>query len=90
MINISHVKCCTRVLSLIVLDGLFEIDKSILKLRDVVKYIDGYDFTFTKFNEAVKDSNFVFSNKLRLDVITRWNAVHLMIYRALEVKDPIY
>ncbi|KAB2611168.1 hypothetical protein D8674_019200 [Pyrus ussuriensis x Pyrus communis] len=49
-----HVRCCAHVLNLIVQDGLKEIDSSVVKIRECIKYIKGSEARKLKFCECVR------------------------------------
>jgi hypothetical protein len=46
-----HVHCGAHVLNLIVQEGLKVIDKSVSKIREIVKYIKGSEIRICKFEE---------------------------------------
>lgn len=76
-------------MNLIVRKGLEFVDESVVKLREVVKYIDGYDSRLCQFEQAVVDTECVFNGKLSLDVVTRWNATYTMLQKSLQTKPAL-
>ncbi|GMI66348.1 DAYSLEEPER [Hibiscus trionum] len=84
-----HIRCATHILNLIVQKGLKVIDSSVIKLREIVKFIDSSDSRLCCFDSAINDCGSDFSGKLVLDVPTRWNSTYLMLRRALEAKHAI-
>jgi hypothetical protein len=49
-----HVRCCVHILNLIVMEGLKELDESILKVRNAVKYVKSLPSRFEKFKGCVE------------------------------------
>ncbi|XP_016649675.1 PREDICTED: zinc finger BED domain-containing protein RICESLEEPER 2-like [Prunus mume] len=79
-----HVRCCAHILNLIVQDGLKEIDSSVIKIRECIKYIKGSEGRKQKFYECVAQVGIMGSKKgLRQDVPTRWNSTYTMLESAL-------
>ncbi|CAL8176331.1 unnamed protein product [Prunus armeniaca] len=79
-----HVRCCAHILNLIVQDGLKEIDSSVTKIRECVKYIKGSEARKQKFYDCVAQVGIVGSKRgLRQDVPTRWNSTYTMLDSAL-------
>ncbi|CAL2238759.1 unnamed protein product [Prunus armeniaca] len=79
-----HVRCCAHILNLIVQDGLKEIDSSVIKIRECLKYIKGSEGRKQKFYECVVQVGIMGSKKgLRQDVPTRWNSTYTMLESAL-------
>ena len=79
-----HVRCYAHILNMIVQDGLKEIDSSVIKIRDCIKYIKGSEGRKQKFYECVLQVG-IMGNKrgLRQDVLTRWNSTYTMLENAL-------
>lgn len=78
-----HVKCCAHILNLIVKEGLKEVDVSIEKVRECVKYVKGSPSRKKKFVECVVHTFLDSKRSLKQDVPTRWNSTYLMISSAL-------
>ena len=74
-----HMRCCAHTLNLIVEEGLKEIDASVAKVREAVRYVKSSpnrNQTFRSFMERLgMESN----SLLCLDVPTRWNSTYLML-----------
>ncbi|KAL5573655.1 hypothetical protein UlMin_023252 [Ulmus minor] len=81
--NFFHLRCCVHILNLIVQDGLKEIESSIEKIRESVKYVKGSQVRRQKFLECVRLISMGGKRGLRQDVATRWNSTYLMLDSAL-------
>ncbi|XP_052209308.1 zinc finger BED domain-containing protein RICESLEEPER 2-like [Diospyros lotus] len=78
-----HLRCRAHVLNLVVQEGLKEIDDSIHKVRESIKYVRGSQVRKQKFLECVKFLSLNAKKGLRQDVPTRWNSTYLMLESAL-------
>lgn len=78
-----HIRCCAHILNLIVQEGLKEIDDSVKKVRESIKYVKGSQGRKQKFLECVKQVSLNNSKGLRQDVPTRWNSTYLMLEGAI-------
>ncbi|XP_062003222.1 zinc finger BED domain-containing protein RICESLEEPER 2-like [Rosa rugosa] len=85
--KIFHVRCSAHVLNLMVQDGLTEIQKIILNIRESVKYFKMSPSRLHKFVEIVKQLQLPTSKRLILDVPTRWNSTYAMLEAALVFKE---
>ena len=68
-----HMRCCAHILNLIVGDGMRDIDASIVKVREAVRYVKfspNRNQTFMGFVERLGIDS---KSLLCLDVPTRWN-----------------
>ncbi|KAA8538150.1 hypothetical protein F0562_027758 [Nyssa sinensis] len=74
-----HIRCCAHILNLIEQEGLKEIDGSVDKIRECVKYVKGSQSRKKKFMECVAQVSLDSSKALRQDVPTRWNLTFLML-----------
>ncbi|KAM3304009.1 hypothetical protein P3S67_015041 [Capsicum chacoense] len=74
-----HVRCMAHILNLIVQDGLKEIDKSVKRVRQVVKYVKQSATRVKKFKECCEFQLITCKKSLCLDVPTRWNSTYLML-----------
>ena len=74
-----HIRCCAHILNLIVQEGLKDMDASVLKIRESVKYIKGSQSRKEKFKECVAQVALEKKKGLRQDVPTRWNSTYLML-----------
>lgn len=78
-----HVRCCAHILNLIVQEGLKEIDSSIGKIRESIKYVRGSQGRKQKFLDCVAQVSLECKRGLRQDVPTRWNSTFLMLDSAI-------
>ncbi|XP_025670227.1 zinc finger BED domain-containing protein RICESLEEPER 2-like [Arachis hypogaea] len=79
-----HMQCCAHILNLIVKDGLKEIDDSIAKIRDAVKYVRSSNLRLTRFKACNAQENIPHKNLVCIDVETQWNSTYLMLVAALK------
>ncbi|CAH1450987.1 unnamed protein product [Lactuca virosa] len=84
-----HVRCCARILNLIVQDGLKELDEAVKKVRECVKYCKGSQNRKNAFLRVVQHVGLNSSRGLRQDVSTRWNSTFLMLDNALFYKKAL-
>ena len=52
-----YMRCCTHILNLIVQDGLKDLNESIVKVRNVVRYVKSSPNRFEKFKACVEKEN---------------------------------
>ena len=52
-----HMRCCAHILNLIVQDGLKDLNESIVKVRNVVRYVKSSPNRFEKFKVCVEKEN---------------------------------
>ncbi|KAL4315694.1 hypothetical protein AHAS_Ahas15G0210700 [Arachis hypogaea] len=71
-----HMRCCAHILNLIVKDGLKDIDDSIAKIRDAVKYVRSSNSRLTRFTACNAQENIPHMSLVFLDVETRWNLIN--------------
>ena len=79
-------RCCAHILNLIVGDGIREIDASIAKVREAVRYVKSLlnrNQTFVGFVERLGIES---KSLLCLNVPTRWNSTYLMLETAQKFK----
>ncbi|XP_061373411.1 zinc finger BED domain-containing protein RICESLEEPER 2-like [Gastrolobium bilobum] len=81
-----HLRCCAHVLNLIVQEGLKEVDESMVKVRESIKYVKGSQARKQKFLDCVGHSSLGSKRGLRQDVPTRWISTFLMLDNALFYK----
>ncbi|KAI0495437.1 hypothetical protein KFK09_021738 [Dendrobium nobile] len=72
-----------HIVNLIVQDGLKEIDSSVIKIRESIKYVKGSQVRKQKFVECIKQSCLEGKRGLRQDVPTRWNSTFIMLDSAI-------
>ncbi|KAH0650464.1 hypothetical protein KY284_030376 [Solanum tuberosum] len=74
-----HVRCMAHILNLIVQDDFKEIDPSIKRVRQMVKYVRSSSTRTRNFLKCVEMQNIECDKMLSLDVPTRWNSTYLML-----------
>lgn len=52
-----HVRCCAHILNLIVQDGLKEIDVSVDRIREYVKYVKGFQVRKVMFTQCIAQTS---------------------------------
>ncbi|WCJ21262.1 hypothetical protein M5689_003428 [Euphorbia peplus] len=80
-------RCSTHILNLIVQDGLKEIDDSIVKIRESIKYVNGSQARKVKFLECVSLCTLDTTRGLKQDVPTMWNSTFKMLDSAIYYKN---
>ena len=75
-------RCIAHVLNLVVNDGLKDMDESIVKVKDCVRYIRNSPQRLYKFKELAALVGIESQKSLCLDVPTRWNSTFLMLETA--------
>ncbi|KAL6521245.1 hypothetical protein OROGR_017814 [Orobanche gracilis] len=76
--SLFHVRCCAHILNLIVQDGLKEIDCSVDRIRDCVKYVKGSQVRKVKFTRCVSQTSLDSKKALVQDVPTRKFAIWII------------
>ena len=77
-----HMRCCAHILNLIVGESLKEINASVAKVREAVRYVKlspNRSQIFRSFMERVGMES---KSLLSLDVPTRWNSTYIMLETA--------
>ena len=74
-----HMRFCAHILNLIVVEGLKEVEDSIMKVRSAVKYVKSSPARFEKFKVCIEREQLAFKGLLCLDVPTRWNSTFFML-----------
>ena len=87
--ELLHMRCCAHILNLIVQDGLKDLNESIVKVRNVVRYVKSSLNRFEKFKACVEKEKIQSKSLLCLDVSTRWNSTYLMLESAQKVRGCI-
>ncbi|KAI8542728.1 hypothetical protein RHMOL_Rhmol08G0161800 [Rhododendron molle] len=78
-----HVRCCAHILNLVVREGLKDVDVSIARVRNIVRYVRSSPQRYAKFRSCCDKEKIVSKLVPCLDVATRWNATYFMLERAL-------
>ena len=81
-----HMRCASHILNLVVKEGLKYLDKSIVKIRTLVKYCKASPSRMQKFLACVAEEKLESKSMLCLDVETRWNSTYLMLESAIKFK----
>ncbi|XP_058189242.1 zinc finger BED domain-containing protein RICESLEEPER 2-like [Rhododendron vialii] len=79
-----HMRCCAHILNLIVVEGLKDTSESILRVRDVVRYVRSSPQRMETFNKCVEKEKIKSKQTVCLDVCTRWNSTYLMLEVAIK------
>ncbi|KAG6722721.1 hypothetical protein I3842_03G174000 [Carya illinoinensis] len=74
-----HMRCTTHILNLIVSEGLKDVDDSIVRVRNLIKYVKSSPQRLATFKSCVDRSKVQCSSFLTLDVPTGWNSTFLML-----------
>jgi hypothetical protein len=74
-----HMRCVAHIINLIVMEGLKEIDISVKRVRESVKFIKGGTSRFARFKKCAELAKVQSKVFLKLDVCTRWNSTYLML-----------
>ncbi|XP_074568451.1 zinc finger BED domain-containing protein RICESLEEPER 2-like [Curcuma longa] len=74
-----HMRCITHIINLIVVDGLKDVNQSVIRVRNAIKYVKQSPSKFSKFKECVEIEKIESKHLLCLDVSTRWNSTFLML-----------
>ncbi|KAF7149324.1 hypothetical protein RHSIM_Rhsim03G0053600 [Rhododendron simsii] len=74
-----HMRCCAHILNHIVVEGLKDTSESILRVRDVVRYVKSFPQRMETFNKCVEKEKITSKQTVYLDVCTRWNSIYLML-----------
>ncbi|KAL4293436.1 hypothetical protein AHAS_Ahas18G0127900 [Arachis hypogaea] len=81
-----HMRCCAHILNLIVKDGLKEIDDSITRIRNAVKYVKSSPMRCESFKACIERESINYKGVVSLDVETRWNSTYLMLEAAFKLR----
>lgn len=81
--ELFHVRCSAHILNLVVQDGLKDIDDSVEKIRECVKYVKDSQGRKDGFSKSVKQTSLYLKKSLVQDVPTRWNSTFMMLSNAL-------
>ncbi|CAH9080019.1 unnamed protein product [Cuscuta epithymum] len=79
-----HVRCCCHILNLIVQDGLSELNKEVVSIRNAIKFIKSSPARLENFRKFAVLEGFDKSANVGMDVCTRWNSTYNMLERGLK------
>lgn len=82
--ELLHMRCCAHIFSLIVREGLKDIDDSIVRIRSAVHYIRSSPTRLKQFKSCIELENIEYKSLIYLDVETRWNSTYMMLEAALK------
>ncbi|XP_023918455.2 zinc finger BED domain-containing protein RICESLEEPER 2-like [Quercus suber] len=94
-----HMRCCAHILNLIVGDDLKEIDVSIARVREAMRYVKSSPNRNQTFRSIMEKLGIESKCLLSLDVPTRWNSTYLMldiaenfekVFLRMDFKDDSY
>nr|XP_023872413.1 zinc finger BED domain-containing protein RICESLEEPER 2-like [Quercus suber] len=74
-----HMRCCAHILNLIVGEGLKEIDASVSKVREAVRYVKSSPNRSQIFRSFMETLGMESKSLLSQDVPTRWNSTYIML-----------
>jgi hypothetical protein len=66
-----HVRCSAHILNIIVHEGLKDVDDSIIKIREIVKYVKSSPQRLALFKSCAERKSIECNASLKLDVSTR-------------------
>lgn len=81
-----HVRCLAHIVNLIVKSGLKCMEKSVVSIRNAVRYVRSSPSRLNAFKECVKKDELESKKVCVLDVPTRWNSTFIMLDTAIELK----
>ena len=79
-----HVRCCAHILNLNVSDILKDLHVSIIRIRNVVKYVRSCPARLQIFKGFAKEDKMSTKNCLTMDVPTQWNSTFTMLNGAIK------
>lgn len=75
-----QVWCVAHILNLLAVEGLEEVDESILKVQNLVRYVKAFPQRLGQFTALVKQLDIPLSSSmLCLNVFTTWNSTYIML-----------
>jgi hypothetical protein len=74
-----HVWCCAHIINLIMHEGLKDVDDSIVRIRNMMKYVKGSPQRSAIFKSYAERKTIGYHASLVLDVPTRWNSTYMML-----------
>ena len=94
-----HVRCCAHIVNLIVCTRLKDIDDSMVKIRNAVRFVRSSPSRLPVFNQCVERLKIESKKSVCLDVVTRWNSTYMkldaadkfdVVFMRLKEIDPRY
>ncbi|KAF7812886.1 zinc finger BED domain-containing protein RICESLEEPER 2-like [Senna tora] len=85
--ELLRMRCCAHILNLIVMDGLKDVNDSILKIRNAVRYVRSSPSRLQKFKTCAEAEKIECKSLVSLYVCTRWNSTYLMLESSLKFKS---
>ncbi|CAH9111379.1 unnamed protein product [Cuscuta epithymum] len=82
--NYLHVRCCCHILNLVVQDGLTELNKVVVSIRNAIKFIKSSPLRLENFRKFAVLEGFDKTANVCMDVCTRWNSTYKMLDRGLK------
>ena len=80
-----HVRYCAHIVNLIVCDSLKDINVSVVKIRNAIRFVRSSPSRLLAFKKCAKTLHIECKKSLCLDVATRWNSTYLMLEAAEKV-----
>jgi len=77
-----HVKCCAHIVNLIICNGLKEMNVSVVKIRNAIRFVRSSPSRLLTFKKCAEKLHIKCKKSLCLDVATRWNSTYLMLEAA--------
>ncbi|XP_055960099.1 zinc finger BED domain-containing protein RICESLEEPER 2-like [Mercurialis annua] len=83
-------RCIAHVINLVVSDGLKEMNSSVKKIRDCIRYIRNSPSRLKQFKDLALEAKLGTKKSICLDVATKWNSTYLMLDTACLFKSVFY
>ncbi|CAI0421282.1 unnamed protein product [Linum tenue] len=77
-----HLRCSAHILNLILQEGMKELDDSVIKIRNAVRYVRSSPARLLIFKRCIEMEEIKFKGLVGLDVETRWNSTYVMLRAA--------
>ena len=94
-----HIRCCAHILNLIVCDGLKDVNDTLIRIRNAIRFVRSSPARPAKFKKCIKEKNISCKSMLCLDVQTRWMSTYFLLdvaekfektFERLEDYDTVY